>query len=139
MTGKPDDLVDRLRDRAYAFQAKDPLLEQAANEIERLRSVTKPLPKEKRAEHSLRLTDEEREAIEKAISRELDCDWYGGPEPARVVTLRSLLERMTTPPARPLPPSPTIKPGNLHAREAYKRGAEDEYIDGMQNRYGGEW
>ena len=42
----------------------------------------------------LRLTDEEREAIEKAISRELDADWYGGPEPARVVTLRGLLERM---------------------------------------------
>jgi hypothetical protein len=41
----------------------------------------------------LRLTDEEREAIEKAISRELDCDWYGGPEPARVVTLRGMLER----------------------------------------------
>jgi hypothetical protein len=32
MTGKPDDLVDRLRDRAYAFKAKDQLLEQAANE-----------------------------------------------------------------------------------------------------------
>jgi hypothetical protein len=41
----------------------------------------------------LRLTDAEREAIEKAISRELDCDWYGGPEPARVVTLRGMLER----------------------------------------------
>jgi hypothetical protein len=39
------------------------------------------------------LTDAEREAIEKAISRELDCDWYGGPEPARVVTLRGMLER----------------------------------------------
>jgi len=43
---------------------------------------------------SLRLTDAEREAIEKAISRELDSDWYGGPEPARVVALRGLLERM---------------------------------------------
>ena len=43
---------------------------------------------------SLRLTDDEREAIEKAISRELDADWYGGPEPARVVTLRGLLERL---------------------------------------------
>jgi len=42
----------------------------------------------------MRLTDEEREAIEKAISRELDCDWYGGPEPARVVTLRGMLERL---------------------------------------------
>ena len=41
----------------------------------------------------LTLTDEEREAIEKAIGRELDAEWYGGPEPARVVTLRGLLER----------------------------------------------
>jgi hypothetical protein len=37
MTGKPDDLVDRLRDRAYSFKAKDPLLEQAADVIQRLR------------------------------------------------------------------------------------------------------
>jgi hypothetical protein len=42
----------------------------------------------------LRLTDEEREAIEKAISRELDSDWYGGPEPSRVVALRGLLKRL---------------------------------------------
>jgi hypothetical protein len=39
------------------------------------------------------LTDEEREAIEKAIGRELDAEWYGGPEPGRVVALRGLLER----------------------------------------------
>ena len=39
------------------------------------------------------LTDAEREAIKKAIGRELDAEWYGGPEPARVVTLRGLLER----------------------------------------------
>jgi hypothetical protein len=41
----------------------------------------------------LRLTDEEREAIEQAIGRELDAEWYGGPEPGRVVALRGLLER----------------------------------------------
>lgn len=40
------------------------------------------------------LTDEEREAIEKAIGRELDAEWYGGPEPDRVVALRGLLERL---------------------------------------------
>ena len=40
------------------------------------------------------LTDEEREAIEKAIGRELDAEWYGGPEPDRVVVLRGLLERL---------------------------------------------
>jgi hypothetical protein len=50
------------------------------------------LAREKECDNS-RPTDEEREAIEKAISRELDCDWYGGPEPARVVTLRGMLER----------------------------------------------
>ena len=41
----------------------------------------------------LLLTDEEREAIEQAIGRELDAEWYGGPEPGRVVALRGLLER----------------------------------------------
>jgi hypothetical protein len=40
------------------------------------------------------LTDEEREAIEKAIGRELDAEWYGGPEPDGVVALRGLLERL---------------------------------------------
>jgi hypothetical protein len=30
-------LVQRLRDRAYSFKAPDPLVEEAANEIERLR------------------------------------------------------------------------------------------------------
>jgi len=42
---------------------------------------------------SLTLTDEEREAIEKAIGRELDAEWYGGKEPDRVVALRGLLQR----------------------------------------------
>ena len=32
-----DTLVQRLRDRAYSFKAPDPLMEEAANEIERLR------------------------------------------------------------------------------------------------------
>jgi hypothetical protein len=40
------------------------------------------------------LTDEEREAIEKAIGRELDAEWYGGPEPGRVAALRGLLRRL---------------------------------------------
>ena len=39
------------------------------------------------------LTDEELEAIERAIGRELDAEWYGGTEPERVTTLRTLLER----------------------------------------------
>ncbi len=73
------DLVQRLRERAYAFKSPDPLLEEAADEIERLRngaveirqtgSVTEPMPKEKRAEVSFMLTDAERGAIERAIAR----------------------------------------------------------------------
>ena len=42
----------------------------------------------------LRLTDAEREAIEHAISRELDAEHYWGDEPTRVVVLRCLLERL---------------------------------------------
>jgi hypothetical protein len=32
-----------------------------------------------------------------------------------------------------------IKPGNQHAQAAFKEGREDEYIDRMKSRYGGEW
>jgi hypothetical protein len=32
-----------------------------------------------------------------------------------------------------------IKPGNGAAAAAFKAGREDEYIDRMRNRYGGEW
>jgi hypothetical protein len=32
-----------------------------------------------------------------------------------------------------------IKPGSQHAQAAFKAGREDEYIDRMQGRYGGEW
>ena len=45
-------------------------------------------------EEQLTLTDAEREAMERAISKLLDADWYGGPEPASVMTLRGLLERL---------------------------------------------
>jgi hypothetical protein len=48
----------------------------------------------KRLRNNATLTDEEREAIERAIGRELDTEWYGGPEPERVATLRGLLERL---------------------------------------------
>jgi hypothetical protein len=32
-----------------------------------------------------------------------------------------------------------IKPGNQHAQAAFKEGREDEYIDRMRGRFGGEW
>jgi len=32
-----------------------------------------------------------------------------------------------------------IKPGNHHAQAAAKAGREDEYIDRMRGRFGGEW
>jgi hypothetical protein len=32
-----------------------------------------------------------------------------------------------------------IAPGSQHAQAAFKQGREDEYIDAMQGRYGGEW
>jgi len=35
-----DNLVQRLRDRAYSFKAPDPLVEEAANEIDRLHLTT---------------------------------------------------------------------------------------------------
>lgn len=39
------------------------------------------------------LTGAEREALEVAISREMDAEYYGGDEPPRVVLLRGLLAR----------------------------------------------
>lgn len=85
-------LVQRLRDRAYSFKAPDPLMEEAANEIERLRGYRD----EAEAEASiaglvverLRLTSAEREAIEWA-ARAADPDYTGHPE-----ILRSLLIRL---------------------------------------------
>jgi hypothetical protein len=32
-----------------------------------------------------------------------------------------------------------IKPGNQHAQAAFKAGREDEYIDAMRGRYGGDY
>ena len=71
-----DSLVQRLRDRAYSFKAPDPLLEEAANEIERLR-----------------LTDAEREAVATAIA---ECESMPVAK-SRVAAdaLRALLERTT--------------------------------------------
>ena len=36
-------------------------------------------------------------------------------------------------------PEISARPGSQHAAAAYKAGREDEYIDAMNSRYGGEW
>jgi hypothetical protein len=100
------DIVNQLRDRAYAFKATDRLSEQAADEIERLRQFDRLQPIEPAdatpATHATpgdgsvqgegTLTNEEREAIR----------WFsqlsygeGGRVPTYAATLRSLLERTT--------------------------------------------
>ena len=54
-------------------------------------------------------------------------------------------DRLETVPLEPcrIPPECrsdiVIKPGNQHAQAATKEGREDEYIDRMKSRYGGEW
>ncbi len=69
-------IVQRLRDRAFSFKAPDPLVEEAANEIERLR-----------------LTDAEREAIQFQAAH---CNALADPMQQRHAdTLRRLLERTT--------------------------------------------
>jgi hypothetical protein len=76
-----DDLVSRLRDRSYAFKARDPLVEEAADEIERLRSLTRF------QDRVACLTEGEREAVEWCIFQQAT--------PQRVaVILRELVERM---------------------------------------------
>lgn len=40
-------------------------------------------------------------------------------------------------PAEPRPCPVPVRPG--YAQSAYRAGCEDEWIDRMQSRYGGEW
>lgn len=42
-------------------------------------------------------------------------------------------------PARPTPPPLVAKPGSAWAAAAFKAGREDDYVNDMQARYGGEW
>jgi hypothetical protein len=44
-----------------------------------------------------------------------------------------------TPEAATSQPEITIRPGSHHAAAASKVGQEDEYINRMSSRYGGEW
>ena len=46
----------------------------------------------------------------------------------------------TTPPQEPQPVQPvTAQPGSQWAAAAARQGREDEYIDAMRARFGGEW
>ena len=92
-----NDLVQRLRDRAYGSKIPDPLVEEAADEIERLRPAYATAVQRLASEIArLRLTDAEREAVETARSifeqggDEFDHDG----DRARAVTLRGLLDRL---------------------------------------------
>jgi hypothetical protein len=91
-----DNLAQRLRDRAYSFKAPDPLMEEAAAEIESLRGYRDMAEADRDvamlAAERLRLTDAEREAILIAArAYELDSD---EEECAAIAaTLRNLLER----------------------------------------------
>lgn len=42
-------------------------------------------------------------------------------------------------PIEPMPGSDGIRPGSEAAQAAFKAGREDEYIDRMKARYGGNW
>ena len=71
-------IVERLRDRAYSFKAPDPLMEEAAAEIERLRRWG-------------RLTDQEREAV---IVASIELRALSMSETNHSDALRSLLARL---------------------------------------------
>ena len=84
-----NDLVQRLRDRAYGCKVPDPLVEEAADEIERLRPAYATAVQRLASEIArLRLTDEEREAVETAANAA--DPYYTG----HTATLRGLLARL---------------------------------------------
>jgi hypothetical protein len=55
---------------------------------------------------------------------------------AEPLTVETDLGKVLEEPARP---PLVIKPGNQHARAAFRAGREDEYIDRMKSKYGGEY
>ncbi len=59
-------------------------------------------------------------------------------EAAERATFEPDLGKVLEQPAPPKPPV-IVKPGNYYARLAYEQGNEDEYINRMKARYGGEW
>ena len=153
------DIVNRLRDRSYMSKAKDPLCEEAADEIERLRNgapdgceAVRSVRESQTREPNdwaflndeiarLRLTEAEHDALEFAV------------ETGRVAmhdeaTLRNLLERLThdaVPEARAAEPESSVPlgsvaaPANTHTltdaeREAVERAAD--WLDRWQQTHG---
>jgi hypothetical protein len=70
------------------------------------------------------------ETVEEARKR------LAAEDQAEPLTVETDLGKVLEEPARP---PLVIKPGNQHAAAAFKAGREDEYIDRMRSRYGGEW
>jgi hypothetical protein len=96
----PGDLVQLLRDRAYGCKIPDPLVEEAADEIERLRSRLRLVDAVIRSGDVAALTDAEREAIGDVAGFLLGFSEIGiKAETCQVLvevadTLRGLLDRL---------------------------------------------
>jgi hypothetical protein len=84
------DIVNELRDRAYASKIVDRLCERAADEIARLRGRARFADAVIRSGDVAALTDEEREAVEWVIFQQAT------PQ-SIAVTIRRLLERLSPP------------------------------------------
>lgn len=80
------DLIDALRDRAYSFKVPDKLVAQAADEIERLRRLTRFQDNVIRSGDVACLTKRERAALEVAADDLRHAD--------DVEAIRGLLARM---------------------------------------------
>jgi len=55
---------------------------------------------------------------------------------AEPITVETDMGKVLDEPARP---PLVVKPGNQHARAAFRAGREDEYSDRMRAKYGGEF
>lgn len=70
------------------------------------------------------------ETVEEAKAR------LASEDQAEPLTVETDLGKVLEEPARP---PLVIKPGNQHARAAFRAGREDEYSDRMKSKYGGEY
>lgn len=94
------DITTRLRRWTHSVDAvfASDIMDEAADEIERLRGYRDMAEADRvvaeLAAERMRLTAAEREAIERAIGRELDPEWFGVLAADRVAALRGLLDRL---------------------------------------------